>query len=193
MGKIGADLKKKILDFEKNRHGGFTKWMEYMEEADRLVLDSFDTKYPFRKSLLIDGVTIWSCCSIHPQAVIGEGSVIGHGVNITGPVKIGRCARIQSYVFIPEGVTIEDRVFIGPGTIFTNVKYPKVRQRDFKVYSKTLVKSGANIGAGCIIGPDVTIGKDSTIGMGSVITKDVKESWIVRGNPAHHIRNFENH
>jgi len=162
--------------------------MEDLNEADRKVLDSFDTKFPFRKPLLIDGVVIWSYCSIHPQTKIGKGSVIGYGVNITGAVTIGEDARIQSNVFIPEGVTIEDRVFIGPGVIFTNVKFPKVRARDFKVYSKTLVKSGANIGAGCIIGPDVTIGENSTVGMGSVVLKDVKDGYIVRGGPAQHIR-----
>ena len=182
------ELKQELLKSSESRHETFRKWIEEMKEADSHVLEFFNTKYPFRKPLLIDGVTIWSYCSIHPDAVIGKGSIIGYAVNIVGPVKIGENVRIQSNVFIPEGVTIEDRVFIGPGTIFTNVKYPKVRAREPKVYSKTLVKRRANIGAGCIIGPDVTIGENSTIGIGSVVLKDVKDNYIVRGYPAQHIR-----
>ena len=187
---LNEELKQKLLATRKVRQEIFDSWFEDIKEADRRVLGFFDTKYPFRKPILIDGVIIWPYCSIHPDAVIGEGSVIGHGVNITGPVKIGKYARIQSFVFIPEGLTIEDQVFIGPGTIFTNVKYPKVRAREPKIYSKTLVKKGANIGAGCIIGSDITIGENSTIGMGSVVLKDVKGNYIVRGYPAHHVREF---
>ena len=146
-------------------------------------------KYPFHPPSSIDGVTIWSYCSIHPMTQIGKGTVIGFGVNITGPVKIGKNVRIQSYVFIPEGITIEDNVFVGPRVTFTNIKYPKVRGKEPKVYSKTLVKEGARIGAGSIIGTDVTIGEGALIGMGSVVLKDVKPGWIVRSeNSAHHIR-----
>lgn len=187
---LAKEERRQLIQSSEERHELFGKWIMEMEQEDRRVMEFFDAKFPFRKPLLIDGITIWSCCSIHPDAIIGEGSVIGHGVNITGPVVIGKHVRIQSYVFIPEGITIEDMVFIGPGVVFTNVKYPKVRARDFKVYSRTLVKRGANIGAGCIIGPDVTIGENSTIGMGSVVLKDVREGYIVRGSPAQHVRRY---
>lgn len=169
-------------------------WIEYLDkEAEKFesamrIIRAVQSKHPFHLPSLIDGVTIWSHCSIHPLAQIGKGSVIGFGVNMTGPVKIGENVRIQSYVFIPEGITIEDSVFIGPRVTFTNVKYPKVRDREPKIYSKTVVKKGASIGAGSIIGTDIVIGEGALIGMGSVVLKDVKPGWIVRGNPAHHIR-----
>ena len=169
-------------------------WKEYLDkdaekfDAAMHIIKAVKSNYPFHLPSLIDGVVVWSHCSIHPLSQIGKGTVVGFGVNITGAIKIGKNVRIQSYVFIPEGVTIEDRVFIGPRVTFTNVKYPKVRDRDPKVFNKTLVKEGASIGAGSIIGTDLTIGEGALVGMGSVVLKDVKPNWIVRGNPAHHIR-----
>ena len=49
---------------------------------------------------------------------------------------------------------------------------------------KTLVKSGAALGANSVIVPGVTIGKEALVGAGSVVTKDVPDGAIVRGNPA---------
>lgn len=157
-------------------------------DAAMHVIQGLKSEYPFHLPSVIHGVTVWDHCSISPFVKIGKDTVIGFGVNITGPVVIGENVRIQSYVFIPEGVTIEDYVFIGPGVIFTNVKYPQVRLREAKNYSQTLIKTGASIGAGSIIGSDITIGEKALVGMGSVVLKDVKAGWIVRGNPAHHIR-----
>jgi len=177
------DQKKSEEFWKEYTDKNFEKW----DTAMRFV-DSLKSGYPFHLPSIIEGVVVWSHCSINPYAKIGKGTVIGFGVNITGIVKIGKNVRIQSYVFIPEGVTIEDKVFIGPRVTFTNVKYPKVRDRDPKIFNKTLVKEGASIGAGSIIGTDLTIGEGSLVGMGSVVLKDVKPGWIVRGNPAHHIR-----
>jgi len=75
-----------------------------------------------------------------------------------------------------------DFVFVGPGVVFTNDKYP-VATGNWKV-KNTLVKSGASIGANATILPGVTIGKKSMIGAGAVVTKDVPdgETWV--GNPA---------
>jgi len=170
----------------------FKRYMEEQREkfdASCHILKGLQSDYPFQLPHLTDnGVTIWPHSSIHPKAKIGSGTTIGFGVNITGPITVGENVRIQSNVFIPEGVTIEDFVFIGPGVIFTNKKYPKVRLREPKDYNDTLIKKGASIGAGCIISSDITIGEKALVGMGSVVLKDVKPGWIVRGNPAHHIR-----
>ena len=158
------------------------------------ILKGLQSDYPFQLPHLTDnGVTIWGHCSIHPKVKIGEGSIIGFGVNITGPIVIGENVRIQSNVFIPEGVTIEDFVFIGPGVIFTNKKYPKVRLREPKNYSRTIVKKGASIGAGSVIGSDIIIGERALIGMRSLVLKDVRSNWIARGSPAQHIREYIKH
>ncbi len=78
---------------------------------------------------------------------------------------------------------IEDDVFIGPNTTFTNDKRPQSRAGSDK-YLKTIIKSGASIGAGCVVLPGLTIGRRALIGAGTLITKDVPDSVTVYGNPA---------
>jgi acetyltransferase-like isoleucine patch superfamily enzyme len=97
-------------------------------------------------------------------------------------VKIGDGCRIQMFAFIPDGVTIEDNVFIGPGVVFTNDKYPPAK--DKSEWLKTTVKQGASIGANATIVCGVTIGKGAMIGAGSVVTKDVPDGEMWYGNPA---------
>ena len=113
---------------------------------------------------------------------IGEGCTIHSMVWIGKSVRIGRNVKIEPLCFIPDGVTIEDNCFIGPGTVFTNDKYPPSSDRT--QWQKTLVQRGASIGANCSILCGVTIGQHSLIGLGSVVTKDVPPNSIVYGNPA---------
>ena len=115
----------------------------------------------------IGNCSIGRNCIIHSHVWIGDGVLIGSGV------------RIQAFSFIPEGVTIEDNVFLGPRVTFTNDKHPPSPN-----WEKTLVKTGASIGAGSVILPGITIGKNAVIGAGSVVTKDVLAHTTVYGNPA---------
>jgi UDP-2-acetamido-3-amino-2,3-dideoxy-glucuronate N-acetyltransferase len=115
--------------------------------------------------------------------------------NITGDVVVGDWTRIQGHVFIPAGVTIGRRVFVGPGVLFTNTTYPTVRfgpNSWERTYEKTTVRDCANIGAGAIICPGVTIGERCMIAAGSVVTSNVPDGWLVKGNPARMIREFTN-
>lgn len=120
-------------------------------------------------SIMLD-CHIGSECTIHGMVWIGN------------KVRIGDRCLIQAFSFIPEGVTIEDDVFIGPHVCFTNDKHPPSYGEH---WAETLVKSGAAIGAHAVILPGVTIGKNAVIGAGAVVTKDVPagETWL--GNPAH--------
>ena len=153
-----------------------------------------NTEMPFQKPIILDTeTTIWGYCTIHPQAKIGRNVVIGAFTNICGPVEIGDETRMQGFNFIPDGVTIEKRVFVGPGVIFTNMKYPTARfgkAARQRVFDKILVKERASIGAGAIICPNVTIGRYAMVAAGSVVSKDFMDGWLVKGNPARHIREF---
>lgn len=122
---------------------------------------------------------------------IGDNTKIGSFVEIREDVKIGKNCKIQAFVFIPQGVVLEDDVFIGPHACFTNDKYPratiegKLKEKDEDwVAEKTIVKKGASIGANATILSGVVIGENSIIGAGSVVTKDIPSNVIAIGNPA---------
>lgn len=126
---------------------------------------------------------IWQFCVVMPDAVIGSNCNICANVVIENEVRIGDNVTVKSGVQIWDGVTIEDNVFIGPNVTFTNDRYPRSKNSDWKLES-ILIKAGASIGANSTILPGITIGENAMVGAGSVVTKDIPagELWI--GNPA---------
>jgi len=120
--------------------------------------------------------------NISPEAKIGDECKIHSHAWIGSKVKIGNRCKIQAFSFIPDGITIEDDVFVGPRVTFLNDKYPPSHGKGWK---ETLIKKEASIGAGAIILPGLTIGKNSMIGAGAVVTKNVPDNTTVVGNPAH--------
>jgi acetyltransferase-like isoleucine patch superfamily enzyme len=121
--------------------------------------------------------------TILPKAKIGKRTKVGNYSEIN--CEIGDDCSIQAFVFIPEGVFIKNKVFIGPGTVFTNDLHPPSYG---KHWYNTYVEDGAVIGANCTILPGVVIGKNSVVGAGSVVTKDVPDNITVVGNPAKQIK-----
>ena len=126
---------------------------------------------------------------------IGDNTKIGSYVEIRENVKIGKNCKIQAFAFLPQGVILEDEVFIGPHACFINDKIPraavkgKLKQigKDWKPQT-TIVKKGASIGANATILGGITIGKNSIVGAGSVVIKNIPDNVIVAGNPAKLLR-----
>lgn len=118
------------------------------------------------------GISIDDSCTVHSHVWIGD------------DVSLGKNVKIQAFAFIPNGVTIEDDVFIGPHVCFTNDPKMDIVPRGQFHATRTLVKQGARIGANASIRAGVTIGKGAIIGMGAVVLHDVGdgETWV--GNPA---------
>lgn len=113
---------------------------------------------------------------------IGDGVKIDSYVYIEEDVEIGDRTKIRSHTFIPTGVTIGEGVFVGPGVIFTNDRYPRAHG-DWEL-EETVIEDGASIGAGAVILPGLTIGEDAVVGAGAVVTDDVPAGAVVAGNPA---------
>lgn len=131
------------------------------------------------------GTKIWYFCHLQSGSVIGENCTLGQNVNISNNVKIGNGCKIQNNVSLYEGVEIEDFVFCGPSCVFTNDLTPRAKYPKGSVgYIKTLVKEGASIGANATIICGSVIGKHALVAAGAVVTKDVPDFALVKGNPA---------
>ena len=130
-----------------------------------------------------EGTQIWRWTHVCKGARIGKNCKIGAGVYIGPGVLIGAECKVQNNVFIPSGVQIGNNVFIGPHTVFTNVKRPNPKH-PATAYAKTWVFDEAVIGANCTIVCGVTIQCRTFVGAGSVVTKDVLTDTTVVGNPA---------
>src|SRR5207244_9680270 len=70
------------------------------------------------------GVTLGKFINLY-GCEIGDETKIGAFVEIQKNATVGRRCKISSHSFICEGVTIEDRVFIGHGVTFINDSYPR--------------------------------------------------------------------
>lgn len=100
---------------------------------------------------------------------------LGFHCFIENDVVIGDNVTIKCGVQIWDGMKIEDNVFIGPNVTFCNDRYPKSRNKDWKL-EPVIIKKGAMIGANATILPGVTIGENTIIGAGAVVTKDVGDN-----------------
>lgn len=126
-------------------------------------------------TIVRDHVNLYRC-------TIGKNCKIESFVYIEEGVTVGDDCKIKPHVYIPTGVIIEDQVFIGPNVTFTNDKYPRVKG-DWKLL-RTVVGRGASIGADSVILPGLRIGRNAMVGAGSVVTTDVPDGATVCGNPA---------
>jgi acetyltransferase-like isoleucine patch superfamily enzyme len=138
-----------------------------------------------------EGTIVWHQAQIREGARIGSHCIVGKGAYIDCDVTIGENVKIQNYVSVYHGVTIERGVFCGPYSVFTNDKQPRAVNADGTPKSaedwrvgKTLVREGAAIGANATIVCGVTIGRWAMVGAGSVVTRDVPDYGLVWGNPS---------
>ena len=131
------------------------------------------------------GTKVWHFCHIQKGARIGENCSLGQNVNVSNNVKIGNGVKVQNNVSVYEGVELEDYVFCGPSMVFTNdltprAKYPKGSAG----YKRTLVKTGATIGANATVVCGHILGRWCTIAAGAVVTRDVPDYALMAGIPA---------
>lgn len=134
-----------------------------------------------------EGTKIWHFCHIQRGARIGKNCSFGQNVNVSNHVKIGNGVKVQNNVSIYEGVELEDYVFCGPSMVFTNdltprAKYPKGSAG----YKRTLLKTGATVGANATVVCGHTIGEWAMVAAGAVVTRNVKAHELVAGVPARH-------
>jgi acetyltransferase-like isoleucine patch superfamily enzyme len=130
-----------------------------------------------------ENTNIWQFCVILSGAVIGNNCNICAHCFVEGGAKIGNNVTIKCGVQIWDGIILEDDVFVGPNVTFCNDRYPKSRNKDWKLEG-IRVEKGVSIGANATILPGIIIGEGAMIGAGSVVTKNVPAYAKVMGNPA---------
>jgi acetyltransferase-like isoleucine patch superfamily enzyme len=129
------------------------------------------------------GTRIWQFCVVLPKARIGSDCNICSHVFIENDVVIGDRVTVKSGVQIWDGIRISDDVHIGPNVTFTNDPFPRSRKM-LAAYPVTTVGKGASIGANATILPGIVIGSGAMVAAGAVVTRDVPENAVVKGNPA---------
>lgn len=129
------------------------------------------------------GTRVWAFCNILEGATIGADCNICDHCFVENDVVIGDRVTLKNGISLFDGITIEDDVFVGPHAVFTNDLYPRS-----KVYHdqpvRTLIRTGATIGANATILAGHIIGRWSLIGAGAVVTKDIPDFTKWFGNPA---------
>lgn len=136
---------------------------------------------------------IWDHVHIRCRTKLGNECIVGEKTHIAYDVRIGNRVKLNAFVYVCTGVTIEDGVMISAGTVFTNDRTPRATTPDLMQLRTsapdehtrpTLVREGATIGARCVIGSDLAIGRFAMIGMGSVVTKSIPDFHLAIGHPA---------
>lgn len=130
-----------------------------------------------------EGTRVWQYTVILPAAMIGKNCNICSHCFIENDISIGDDVTIKSGVSLWDGITIEDQVFVGPNVTFTNDPFPRSKQYPGS-FQRTIIDTGASIGAAAVILGGTRIGKYALIAAGSLITKDVPDYAFVKGRPA---------
>ena len=138
-----------------------------------------------------DSAKIWDYVQIRDNAKVGKNVIIGRGAYIGTGVEVADNCKIQNYALLYEPATLEQGVFIGPGVVFTNDRFPRAVTPDLKLKSRddwqpvgVHVKEGASIGARSVCVAPLKIGRWAMVAAGSVVAKDVADFALMVGAPA---------
>jgi acetyltransferase-like isoleucine patch superfamily enzyme len=129
------------------------------------------------------GTRIWAFAHVLSRAILGEDCNICDHTFVEGGVRMGNRVTVKCGVFLWDGLTVEDDVFIGPAAVFTNDDRPRSK-RQLKAYPQTVLKQGCTLGAGSTTLPGITVGRWAMVGAGAIVTHDVPDYALVVGNPA---------
>jgi len=106
---------------------------------------------------------------ISKYSSIGIGTLVHEKVTIMPNVRIGDFVRLNRNTHVGNDVHISNYCTVAPETIIGGYSY---------------IDEFAYLGMNSTIVPQKKIGKNSIIGAGAVVTKDIPEGVVAKGNPA---------
>lgn len=133
------------------------------------------------------GTKIWHFSHVLGSVSIGRNCSIGQNVMIGPDVSVGNNCKIQNNVSLYKGLILEDGVFCGPSSVFTNVNNPRAEIERKDEFRKTIIRRGATIGANATIVCGHELGAYCFVAAAAVVTDDVPEFALVAGVPARRI------
>lgn len=152
---------------------------KFKKRFDEVLIGVGATKDTDARSALYDRVI---------KAGFKLASVISAAAYVAPSAKLGQGVIVMPLALVNAGATLEDNVFINSGTLVEHDSY--IGQSSFLspgvvTSGYTVVGRNTFIGGGTCIRGKVTIGFNVTVGLGSVIVKDIPNSVVCSGNPAH--------
>ncbi|OFW52316.1 MAG: acetylglucosamine-1-phosphate uridylyltransferase [Actinobacteria bacterium RBG_16_70_17] len=140
------------------------------------------------------GTRVWADATVGAGAELGAECVVGERAFIDEGVRIGDRCKIQNAALIYAPAVLEDGVFIGPGAILTNDRYPRAITPDGSLAGASdwlregvVVRRGASIGAGAVVVAGVEVGEWALVAAAALVSKHVPPHALVAGNPARRI------
>ncbi len=134
-----------------------------------------------------ENTVVWQNTVVLAGATVGSECNLNCFCFVENDVHIGNRVTVKSGVYLYDGMTVEDEVFIGPNATFTNHRYPRSKTPPSE-FDRIVLKKGCSVGANAtVIGP-CTVGVNALVAAGAVVTKDVPDNVVVAGNPARILR-----
>jgi UDP-2-acetamido-3-amino-2,3-dideoxy-glucuronate N-acetyltransferase len=126
-----------------------------------------------------EATSVWQFASVIRGARVGSHCTVAAGALIDAS-DVGDDCLIGAGAQIHPGIKIWNGVFIGPGVIFCNDRWPTVDKDGFdgaallsKEFVTTVVENGANVGAGVVILPGIILGVGCMVAAGSRVARTV--------------------
>lgn len=131
--------------------------------------------------------SIWHFSHVEAGAVIGENCNLGQNTYVGNNAVVGNGCRLGNSVSIFSHVELEDFVFCAPFMVFTHIAFPRACVNRRAIFEKTIVHTGATLGANSTVIPGVTVGSGAFLAAGATLTKSCKDWSLMVGTPARQI------
>src|SRR2546428_12303640 len=130
-----------------------------------------------------DGSCIWHWVQIRERARIGRNCNVGKDVYVDVDVTVGDDCKIQNFATLYRGVTLGNRVFVGPHASFTNDLYPRAVSGEWQAVPPN-DEDGASIGGNATTLSGATIGQSGMVAARAVVSKEDTPPALSGGAPA---------